>query len=164
MLTPHPKLNHQMSEAPFSVTDNGESVSTLSGSLSASLTDMTLPGRNGMSFSLTRQYDTNAAQYYDMKYGYAGYSYPINYYYVVYNEVMKPILYKYDVKYKESYYIENDYSSDGTVDYSTAFVESYTRRKGSYNNREDAEISKNQSLTSTPLNKLRLVLCPLVFI
>lgn len=55
-----------INQAPFSISSNQEQISTLSGSLSSSVTDLTLPGRNGLSFELTRVYDSNAAQFYDM--------------------------------------------------------------------------------------------------
>lgn len=58
-------------EAPYSVGLEYESVSTLSGSLSTSATDLILPGRNGLSFALTRSYDTGTAQYYEMNANYA---------------------------------------------------------------------------------------------
>ncbi|MFF2889045.1 polymorphic toxin-type HINT domain-containing protein [Paenibacillus sp. NPDC057967] len=60
----------KIDEAPFSVELYNENVSMLSGSLSISETDITLPGRNGLSFSLTRTYDTSSAQYFDMYYSY----------------------------------------------------------------------------------------------
>lgn len=53
------------SEAPYSVQIDNESVSTLSGDLSFTYTDFTLPGRGGMSFSLTRSYNSNSAQFYE---------------------------------------------------------------------------------------------------
>jgi RHS repeat-associated protein len=56
-------------EAPYSVSLYGENVSMLSGGLSISESDMTLPGRNGMSFSLQRTYDSNNSQKYDLDAG-----------------------------------------------------------------------------------------------
>jgi len=53
-------------QAPYSIHNNNEQISTLSGSLSTSVTDLSLPGRNGLSFGLTRSYDSNASQFYDM--------------------------------------------------------------------------------------------------
>lgn len=59
-------VNLKADEAPFSIGSNNESISTLSGGLSLQNTDLTLPGRNGLSFSLNRQYDSSSSQYYDM--------------------------------------------------------------------------------------------------
>ncbi|WP_270171661.1 S8 family serine peptidase [Paenibacillus sp. SYP-B4298] len=64
-----PEINRplaKMSEAPFQVGLYGEQISLLSGGLSVSESDLTLPGRNGLSFTLSRTYDSNNAQYYDM--------------------------------------------------------------------------------------------------
>ncbi|RJE91291.1 hypothetical protein D3P07_04350 [Paenibacillus sp. 1011MAR3C5] len=60
----------KIDEAPFSIELYNENVSMLSGSLSITETDFTLPGRNGLSFSLTRTYDTSSAQHFDMYYAY----------------------------------------------------------------------------------------------
>lgn len=49
-------------EAPFTINAGQENVSTLSGSLSHSVVDMTLPGRNGLGFALTRKYDSGDSQ------------------------------------------------------------------------------------------------------
>lgn len=49
-------------EAPFTINAGQETVSTLSGSLSQSVVDMTLPGRNGLGFALTRKYDSGDSQ------------------------------------------------------------------------------------------------------
>ncbi|MBJ6362605.1 RHS repeat protein, partial [Paenibacillus sp. GCM10012307] len=59
------RLNIQRDSAPFSIQSIGESISPISGSLSVQATDMVLPGRNGLSFALTRSYDSSDAQYYD---------------------------------------------------------------------------------------------------
>ncbi|MDQ8734836.1 S8 family serine peptidase [Paenibacillus sp. LHD-38] len=60
-------LNLKTGEAPYRVNLESESVSTLSGSLSVSASDFTLPGRNGNGFTLTRTYDSGGSQYYDME-------------------------------------------------------------------------------------------------
>ncbi|MBJ6362468.1 hypothetical protein ACFOQM_14475, partial [Paenibacillus sp. GCM10012307] len=59
------RLNIQRDSAPFSIQSVSESISPISGSLSVQATDMVLPGRNGLSFALTRSYDSSDAQYYD---------------------------------------------------------------------------------------------------
>ncbi|WP_168123966.1 RHS repeat protein [Paenibacillus sp. HB172176] len=53
-------------EAPFSVNAGQEVISTLSGSLSQSAVDLSLPGRNGLGFSLTRVYSSDDAQFNQM--------------------------------------------------------------------------------------------------
>lgn len=60
-------LDIKTDTAPYSVGSSGEYISTLDGSVSLSTTDMTLPGRNGLSFDLTRTYNSSDAQYYDIK-------------------------------------------------------------------------------------------------
>jgi RHS repeat-associated protein len=60
----------KIDEAPFSIQKDTESISSLNGSLSIQETDLSLPGRNGLSFQLDRIYDSNASQYYDMGAGY----------------------------------------------------------------------------------------------
>ncbi|MDQ6423252.1 hypothetical protein RB620_27870 [Paenibacillus sp. LHD-117] len=47
-----------ISQAPYSINMDQESISSLSGDLSLYQTDMTLPGRGGLSFALTRQYNS----------------------------------------------------------------------------------------------------------
>jgi RHS repeat-associated protein len=49
--------------APYTVSLDHESISTLTGGLSFHQTDLFLPGRNGLSFSLTRTYDSDASQF-----------------------------------------------------------------------------------------------------
>ncbi|MFC4812911.1 RHS repeat domain-containing protein [Paenibacillus sp. GCM10023250] len=52
-------------EAPYKVSQDTEDVSTVSGTLSFTEPDLTLPGRNGHSFTLTRSYDSGASQLYE---------------------------------------------------------------------------------------------------
>lgn len=59
-------VNIRPYEAPFSIDLDNETLSTLSGNLSLQYVDATLPGRNGMSFTLLRTYNSQSAQYYDM--------------------------------------------------------------------------------------------------
>lgn len=56
-------VNTKPDEAPYKVSLDQETLSTLTGSLSLQATDITLPGRNGLSFSLTRSYDSSSAQF-----------------------------------------------------------------------------------------------------
>ncbi|WP_088833833.1 RHS repeat domain-containing protein [Paenibacillus tyrfis] len=58
-------VNLKIDEAPFSISSSGESISTVTGSLSLHHGDLTLPGRNGLSFTLERVYDSTAAQWYE---------------------------------------------------------------------------------------------------
>ncbi|GAK40663.1 RHS repeat-associated core domain-containing protein [Paenibacillus urinalis] len=60
-------LDLETNNAPYSIGSTGESISTLDGSLSLSSADITLPGRNGLSFNLTRSYNSSDSQYYDIK-------------------------------------------------------------------------------------------------
>jgi RHS repeat-associated protein len=57
-------MNVRTDQAPFNIANGGESVSTLTGELTIRNTDMTLPGRNGLSFSLDRVYNSSDAKYY----------------------------------------------------------------------------------------------------
>ncbi|TVX92183.1 RHS repeat-associated core domain-containing protein [Paenibacillus agilis] len=55
----------KIDQAPYSVGDGNSDVSTLDGSLNITSTDIGLPGRNGLSFQLTRTYNSNSAEYYE---------------------------------------------------------------------------------------------------
>ncbi|NBI31144.1 RHS repeat-associated core domain-containing protein [Chengkuizengella marina] len=59
-------VNLQTNEAPYSINLKHETVSTLSGSLSIQETDFVLPGRNGLSFALTRTYNSGSSQFYKL--------------------------------------------------------------------------------------------------
>ncbi|MBP1992920.1 RHS repeat-associated core domain-containing protein [Paenibacillus eucommiae] len=56
-------VNTKGDEAPYSVNLGQETVSTLSGSLSLQAADLSLPGRNGLSFTLARSYDSGSSQF-----------------------------------------------------------------------------------------------------
>ncbi|MFC4104265.1 S8 family serine peptidase [Paenibacillus xanthanilyticus] len=60
-------INVKSDEAPFSVNTESEQISTVSGNFTTRATDITLPGRNGLSFALTRIYDTSLASLYDTR-------------------------------------------------------------------------------------------------
>lgn len=61
------RLNINADTAPYAVGGN-ESISTIDGSLQLEQVDMTLPGRNGLSFALKRKYSSHDALYYDKDY------------------------------------------------------------------------------------------------
>ncbi|MCD9024487.1 RHS repeat-associated core domain-containing protein [Cohnella silvisoli] len=63
-------LKLKLDQAPYSVGSMGQSVSTLDGSLSLGSTDFVLPGRNGLSFALSRNYNSGVAQYYEQSISY----------------------------------------------------------------------------------------------
>ncbi|MFD2331291.1 polymorphic toxin-type HINT domain-containing protein [Cohnella sp. GCM10020058] len=63
-------LNLKLDNAPFAVSNDQESISPLDGSLSTTNTDFVLPGRNGLSFSLTRNYSTSDSQYFEISQSY----------------------------------------------------------------------------------------------
>ncbi|PKQ89273.1 type IV secretion protein Rhs [Paenibacillus sp. BGI2013] len=126
-------------EAPYSVGENGETISTLSGGLILEHADATLPGRGGMSFTLERQYNSTSAQFYDMDVGYNTYEYPIYQYFVTYNAVKKKKIPKYHVKYTENMSIQWDNNGDGVVDSETAIIETKTMKKGTYTTESEAK-------------------------
>ncbi|WP_373229310.1 S8 family serine peptidase [Cohnella sp.] len=68
-------LKIKLDEAPYRVSLETENVSTISGALSLTESDLTLPGRNGQSFTLTRSYDSGSSQLYDMDVQYNSYDY-----------------------------------------------------------------------------------------
>ncbi|MBW7474555.1 hypothetical protein K0T92_07340 [Paenibacillus oenotherae] len=55
-------VNTKPDQAPYTVAMDNETISTLGGNLSYQVTDLILPGRNGLSFALTRTYDSNSSQ------------------------------------------------------------------------------------------------------
>lgn len=126
-------------EAPYSVGENGETISTLSGGLILEHTDATLPGRGGMSFNLERQYNSTSAQFYDMDVGYNTYDYPVYQYFVTYNAVKKKKIPIYHVKYTENMWIQWDNNGDGNVDSETAIIETNTIKKGTYTTESEAK-------------------------
>ncbi|WP_168735497.1 RHS repeat protein [Cohnella fermenti] len=131
-----------ISKAPYSVGDNGESYSTLSGGMSITQSDMQLPGRGGLSFALTRQYTSEASQFYDMTYEATTYPYTVYYYAVVFSGILRPILTQYNLKYKENKWVQQDNDSDGAVDYETSILESSTVTYNSYDTEAAALAAK----------------------
>ncbi|WP_315910985.1 RHS repeat-associated core domain-containing protein [Xylanibacillus composti] len=59
------RMHTSFNRAPFSISNGSEQISTLTGDLSTRVTDMTLPGRNGLSFELNRVYNSADAKYYE---------------------------------------------------------------------------------------------------
>ncbi|OAS14692.1 polymorphic toxin-type HINT domain-containing protein [Paenibacillus oryzisoli] len=59
------EVNIKPDTAPFNIGNDVEDISTMTGTMSLKYPDITLPGRNGLSFTLTRMYDTNDASYFD---------------------------------------------------------------------------------------------------
>ncbi|MEW9699816.1 RHS repeat-associated core domain-containing protein [Paenibacillus sp. SI8] len=59
-------VNTSPDTAPYTVQLDQESISTLSGGLSMQKADMSLPGRNGLGFTLTRTYDSGSSQFNQM--------------------------------------------------------------------------------------------------
>ncbi|NDI33804.1 RHS repeat-associated core domain-containing protein [Chengkuizengella sediminis] len=74
-----------INQAPYSIGIENESISTLTGGLSLQYSDMNLPGRNGLSFSLNRIYDTASSQFDDIDY-YKSTS-TVNAYYVTFDAI-----------------------------------------------------------------------------
>ncbi|MFC0211110.1 RHS repeat domain-containing protein [Paenibacillus chartarius] len=56
-------VNTKPDEAPYTVRLDQETVSTLSGSLSLRVADLSLPGRNGLGFTLSRIFDSGSSQF-----------------------------------------------------------------------------------------------------
>ncbi|MBW7476076.1 DUF3238 domain-containing protein [Paenibacillus oenotherae] len=144
-----------MNEAPYAIGLNNESISSLTGGLSVQQTDMSLPGRNGLGFSLTRTYDSNASQFYGKSYGVNNYTYDIYKYYVTFQAIEKPLIPVYTVKYTENQWIEEDYDGNGTVDYSTGFVASNSVTLGSYDTRVQADQAISNGVVYTNGNETR---------
>ncbi|MFC3789839.1 polymorphic toxin-type HINT domain-containing protein [Paenibacillus sp. GCM10012307] len=61
-------LNVKTPQAPYSIAQQQESISTLNGNLTVETTDISLPGRNGLSFDLKRIYDASSAEFFKQDY------------------------------------------------------------------------------------------------
>ncbi len=68
ILTAIDNMNIKNAQAPFTIDAQQESISTLNGNLTVQADDLSLPGRNGVSFSLKRIYDASASEYYEKGY------------------------------------------------------------------------------------------------
>ena len=137
---------NSFNEAPYTVGENGEAISNMSGGLMLEHVDATLPGRNGMGFSLQRQYNSASAQFYDMDVGYNTYDYPIYKYFVTYSAVRKKRIPKYHVKYSENMWVQMDNNGDGTVDTETAILETKKMLKGTYTTEAEAKQVASQRI------------------
>ncbi|PJN61864.1 tRNA3(Ser)-specific nuclease WapA precursor [Paenibacillus sp. GM1FR] len=137
---------NSFNEAPYTVGENGEAISNMSGGLMLEHVDATLPGRNGMGFSLERQYNSASAQFYDMDVGYNTYDYPIYKYFVTYSAVRKKKIPKYHVKYRESMWYQLDNNGDGTVDTETSIQETKIMPKGTYTTEAEAKQVASQRI------------------
>ncbi|TVX92191.1 RHS repeat-associated core domain-containing protein [Paenibacillus agilis] len=58
------KHHTKLDQAPYSIQTGNESISSVDGSLSLSSGDLSIPGRNGLSFSLRRNYNSNDAEFF----------------------------------------------------------------------------------------------------
>ncbi|APB71989.1 RHS repeat protein [Paenibacillus polymyxa] len=142
-------------EAPYSVGDDKESISTLSGSLSLKNTDLTLPGRNGLGFSLTRQYDTNRAQFFDKGAEIVDNSAAVQNYYVYFKAMMKPVTKSYKVAYQQKRWMQEDTDGDGNVDVNTYNLQPETKVIGTYTTYEAASQAAGQKITYTTPSESR---------
>lgn len=114
-------------------------------------TDLTLPGRNGLSFELTRKYDSKSAQFYEIEHGENYYDAPVYLYFVTFNAVKKPLIPQYIVKYVEQKFSEEDYNNDGIPDFRTGILSGTTKTWGVYPTQALADQAKNAGLYySTP--------------
>ncbi|WP_025852428.1 polymorphic toxin-type HINT domain-containing protein [Paenibacillus ehimensis] len=59
-------VNLKPNDAPYQINSEYDAVSTISGDLSVRTTDMTIRGKNGLSFPLTRQYSAAESAMYDV--------------------------------------------------------------------------------------------------
>nr|WP_154983725.1 polymorphic toxin-type HINT domain-containing protein [Paenibacillus xylanexedens] len=125
-------------EAPYSVGENGETISPLSGGLILEHVDASLPGRAGMSFALERQYNSTLSQFYDPAVGTNTYEYPVYNYFLSYQAVKKKIITKYYVKYKLNKWVHEDYNGDGIKDNETSVLETPTILQGTYTTEAEA--------------------------
>lgn len=58
-------MNSQHAQSLYSISKNNENISTFDGSLGIHTTDLSLPGRNGLSFSLNRYYSSSDSRMFD---------------------------------------------------------------------------------------------------
>ncbi|MEK4297401.1 RHS repeat domain-containing protein [Paenibacillus sp. FSL R5-0914] len=134
---------NSFSEAPYSIGSSNESISSISGGLSLLSDDLTLPGRNGLSFTLSRQYNTSDAQFYDMDYGVRTFDYDYYRWAVTYNVRRVPIITKYDVYLREKMVIEYDYNADGVTDDSSGSVLQEPKLDSVYDTEQEARNGVN---------------------
>lgn len=118
-----------INEAPYKASLHSEDVSYLTGGLSVREADLTLPGRGGLSFALSRTYNSNSSQFYDTA---VGYNYQYEYY----------VAFSYDINKRREYYeLTRNYNrtvksykcSTGAL-YFTGSPENYPVSGGTYYN------------------------------
>lgn len=134
-----------MNQAPYSINLSNENISSLSGNLTTQATDMTLPGRNGLSFELIRQYNSDDSAFFGMEYGAENYTYYTGYNYFVRMNVVKRLA-KYDVTYREQSNLQFDYNGDGIPDENAFVPSNKTVIYGSYPTEAEAEAVKNNDV------------------
>ncbi|MBP1999097.1 RHS repeat-associated protein [Paenibacillus shirakamiensis] len=135
--------------APFSIGSNNESVSSLSGGLGLQQTDATLPGRNGLSFSLSRQYNSDDSKFYEVGHGVNKYSYNMYKYFVQFNGIRKQKIPQYTVKYIESRTPQIDFNNDGVPDTDYGVLDTQTLTKGVYATAAEANQVASRRVTYT---------------
>ncbi|GMK38808.1 hypothetical protein PCCS19_18620 [Paenibacillus sp. CCS19] len=142
-----PKIN----EAPYQATLHDETISFLSGSLSTSETDLTLPGRNGLGFALTRTYNSGASQFYD-----TGVSYTYATYMVGYATRIQTDTVGYSVSYTYDKYLQTIQCSTGVVLSTTGSGQYYTTSSNftTYNAALSAAIPSIASETVHPCGEI----------
>ncbi|GGG85239.1 RHS repeat-associated core domain-containing protein [Paenibacillus radicis (ex Gao et al. 2016)] len=104
-------LKIKLDEAPYQINLETENVSTISGGLSLSEQDLSLPGRNGNGFTLTRTYDSGSSQLYDADIQEINSSYYEHYAQIDYNVQIEKRKYYYNYQYhvfKEKYQCSNN--------------------------------------------------------
>ncbi|MFB5761546.1 RHS repeat domain-containing protein [Paenibacillus medicaginis] len=143
-------------EAPYSVANEKENISTLSGNLNVQNSDMSLPGRNGLGFSLTRQYNSNDAQFYGMGATLIDASEAKQNFYVRFYAFEKPIIRQFKVSYKEKKWIQEDTNGDGVVDRSTYDLPSTTKVIGTYSTMDAANQAASKKITYTVPSESRV--------
>lgn len=136
---------NSINEAPYSVGINNESISSISGNLSLYQSDLSLPGRGGLSFNLTRKYDSNSSQYYEVEVGADSYQYPIYKYFIEFNAERRALLARYKVKYLVDKYVEEDRNNDGVVD-NTVWLGTEEKSRGTFTTEAQAVQEKNKPL------------------
>ncbi|KEO81190.1 hypothetical protein EL26_22300 [Tumebacillus flagellatus] len=109
-----PSVQTQMDKAPYQVILSTSNVSPLYGEVTVKETDMTLIGRNGLDFTLTRTYQSGESQYFGTFYqdnAQSVYKYYVNFSSTVTNEALG-----YRKTWTKVEDIEKDFNGDGIAD------------------------------------------------
>lgn len=136
-----------LNQAPFSIKNETESISTMSGSLSLEEIDMSLPGRGGLSFDLKRKYSSDESQYYEPTSKRVDSSFARMEYSVDFTAVAKPILYRFYVDYRERYFVQDDVNGDGIADRTTGTLGIIPSSVGVFDNYDQANEVANRPFT-----------------